>query len=85
MVLTTQQLAMRIQLSRYQYLTTTHDISLAWAGLGAALMSLWRQWKLQVSAVQVLGVAIYLTSVALLHVTIPTLVRGALMRRNHEN
>lgn len=82
MVFTTQQLAMKIQLSKHQYLTTTHDISLAWAGLGAALMSLRGQWRLRVSLWQVLTIVIYLTCIALLHVSIPTLVSTSLWTRS---
>ena len=74
MVVTTQQLAMKIQLSRFQYLTTTHDVALAWSGLGASLVSLWRQARLPVSLWQVMTVAVYLGCIAVLHITLPTLV-----------
>lgn len=79
MVVTTQLLAMRILLSRYQYLTTTHDVALAWSGLGASLVSLTKQIRLPVSFRHVLPVALYLGCMAVLHITIPTLVSCVLL------
>ena len=84
MIVTTQQLAIRIHLSRKQYVTTTHDVALAWSGLGAAVMSLWRQHTLPASVWQVLTIAIYLGSIAILHITIPTLVSWLFRRSNSQ-
>ncbi|KAH7922495.1 hypothetical protein BV22DRAFT_655249 [Leucogyrophana mollusca] len=69
MVATTQQLALQRNLLRHQTLTATHDNSGAWSGLGAALISLWRQIKIPAAVWGVLFVTLYLVCIAVLHVT----------------
>ena len=83
MIATTQQLAIRINLARKQFVTTTHDVAFAWSGLGAAVMSLWRQHTLAASVWQVLTITVYLGSIAILHITIPTLVSGLHLMLHH--
>ncbi|KAH7917960.1 hypothetical protein BV22DRAFT_922494 [Leucogyrophana mollusca] len=74
LVLSTQRLALRRNLVSYQTLTATHDLSAGWAGLGSALLSLWRQTSVRASLFGTLCVALYLGGIAVLHVTTSALL-----------
>ncbi|KAJ6514660.1 hypothetical protein DFH09DRAFT_1431637 [Mycena vulgaris] len=73
LVFMTQTLSMRGDLQIYQTLSATHDNTAAWAGLGSAVLYLWRQRVVSASIRGVLLVAFYLTNIALLHVTMPNI------------
>ena len=61
-------------LSRPQKLTATHDISGAWAGLGAAAANLWKQTEMASSTKATLLILFYLSCVSVLHVASPTIM-----------
>ncbi|KAJ7610615.1 hypothetical protein DFH06DRAFT_1485488 [Mycena polygramma] len=67
----TQKLAMHYNLSARQTLTATHDNIAAWNGLGSALSMVYAQFKLPASVFGTSIVAVYLSCLALLHVTLP--------------
>ncbi|KAG1848851.1 hypothetical protein C8R48DRAFT_778782 [Suillus tomentosus] len=71
----TQRLAISRTLVRRVKLTAVHDISCAWAGLGSALTSVWRQTDICASRWTTSAVAIYLASITVLHVTSSTLLQ----------
>lgn len=71
----TQQLAIARTLVRRLKLTAIHDISGAWAGLGSALSSVWRQADIPASWWTTSAVAAYLASITVLHVTSSTLLQ----------
>jgi hypothetical protein len=73
LVIVTQQLAIRGIVLKCQTLTATHDESAAWAGLGSALLVLWRQTRIAASVVGTLSVTIYLTGISVLHISTPSL------------
>ncbi|KAI0938477.1 hypothetical protein AcV5_000154 [Taiwanofungus camphoratus] len=50
-------------------LTAIHDVMNAWSGLGAALITLWRQQRVAASVVATLEVTIYLACISILHIT----------------
>jgi hypothetical protein len=58
-----------------QKLTAIHDISGAWAGLGSALSSVWRQIGITASWWAVSAVTAYLANISVLHVTSSTLLQ----------
>ncbi|KAH7882201.1 hypothetical protein F5I97DRAFT_437003 [Phlebopus sp. FC_14] len=74
LVVLTQQLALRSNLLRRQTLTALHDKSLAWGGLGASILSLWRQGTLPTAVCGTLSVVLYLISISILHVTSSSLL-----------
>ncbi|KAG2335497.1 hypothetical protein BDR05DRAFT_971644 [Suillus weaverae] len=71
----TQRLAMSRTLVRRLKLTAIHDISGAWAGLGSALSSIWRQIDIPASWWAISAVTVYLASISVLHVTSSTLLQ----------
>ncbi|KAG1810419.1 uncharacterized protein HD556DRAFT_1302722 [Suillus plorans] len=71
----TQRLAISRTLVRRVKLTAVHDISGAWAGLGSALTSVWRQTDICAARWTTSAVAIYLASITVLHVTSSTLLQ----------
>ncbi|KAG2137890.1 uncharacterized protein EDB93DRAFT_755839 [Suillus bovinus] len=71
----TQRLSISRTLVRRVKLTAIHDISGAWAGLGSALNSVWRQTDTPASWWTTSAVAVYLTSITVLHVTSSTLLQ----------
>jgi hypothetical protein len=71
----TQWLAMSRTLVRRQKLTTIHDISGAWAGLGSALSNVWQQIRIPASWWAISAVTVYLTSISVLHVTSSSLLQ----------
>ncbi|KAG2344907.1 hypothetical protein BDR05DRAFT_961313 [Suillus weaverae] len=71
----TQRLAISRTLVRRMKLTAIHDISGAWAGLGSALSSIWRQIDIPASWWAVSAVTVYLASISVLHVTSSTLLQ----------
>ncbi|KIJ64324.1 hypothetical protein HYDPIDRAFT_28768 [Hydnomerulius pinastri MD-312] len=75
LVYITQSLALWYALSRRQKLTTVHDVSSAWSGLGSAICGLWQQSTLEASSRQLLLVTAYLGSVAVLHISSSTIMQ----------
>ncbi|KAG2127701.1 hypothetical protein DEU56DRAFT_915676 [Suillus clintonianus] len=71
----TQRLGVSRTLVRRLKLTAIHDISGAWAGLGSALSSVWRQTDIPASLWTTAGVTAYLASMSVLHVTSSTLLQ----------
>ncbi|KAG1744644.1 uncharacterized protein EDB91DRAFT_1246758 [Suillus paluster] len=75
LVFLTQRLAMSRALVRHLKLTTIHDISSAWAGLGSALSSVWKQIDVPTSLWATTAVTTYLVCISVLHVTSSTLLQ----------
>ncbi|KAG1744598.1 uncharacterized protein EDB91DRAFT_1200164 [Suillus paluster] len=71
----TQRLAISRTLVRRLKLTAIHDISGAWAGLGSALSSVWRQTDIPASWWMTSAVTAYLTSISVLHITSSTILQ----------
>ncbi|KAI0929983.1 hypothetical protein AcV5_006808 [Taiwanofungus camphoratus] len=69
LLVSTQRLALKRVLLKRQTLTAAHDVSSAWTGLGAALVSLWRQTSISASLFGTSLVAMYLAGTAVLHIT----------------
>ncbi|KAG1809140.1 uncharacterized protein BJ212DRAFT_1484643 [Suillus subaureus] len=59
----------------YLKLTTIHDISSAWAGLGSALSSVWKQTGVPASLWATTAVTTYLLCISVLHITSSTLLQ----------
>ncbi|KAG1840624.1 hypothetical protein F4604DRAFT_1832186 [Suillus subluteus] len=75
LVFLTQRLAMSRALVRRLKLTTIHDISSAWAGLGSALSNVWKQIHIPASLWATTAVTTYLVCISVLHVTSSTLLQ----------
>ncbi|KAG2119334.1 hypothetical protein DEU56DRAFT_836709 [Suillus clintonianus] len=75
LVFLTQRLAMSRALVRRLKLTSIHDISGAWAGLGSALNTVWKQTGAPASLWATTAVTSYLLCVSVLHVTSSTLLQ----------
>ncbi|KAJ7721331.1 hypothetical protein B0H14DRAFT_3170330 [Mycena olivaceomarginata] len=73
LVFVTQALSRRRSLQMDQSLTATHDNAAAWAGIGAALLHLWYQKAVRASIGRTLATALYLMTIAGLHITISSL------------
>ncbi|KAG2078569.1 hypothetical protein BDR04DRAFT_1226524 [Suillus decipiens] len=71
----TQRLAMSRMLVRRQKLTAIHDISGAWAGIGSALSSVWKQIDIPASWWMTSAVTVYLAGISVLHITSSTLLQ----------
>ncbi|KAG2137886.1 uncharacterized protein EDB93DRAFT_1106508 [Suillus bovinus] len=71
----TQRLAISRILVRQVKLTAIHDVSGAWAGLGSALSSVWRQTDIPAAWWTTSAVAAYLVSITVLDVTSSTLLQ----------
>ncbi|KAH7908560.1 hypothetical protein BJ138DRAFT_1115739 [Hygrophoropsis aurantiaca] len=69
LVYMTRRVSLARRLSRRQMLTTVHDVTGAWGGLGAALDGLWQQTKIVASPLGVFSVTVYLLSITILHIT----------------
>lgn len=54
-------------------LTFVQDNASAWAGLGAALLSLWKQRSSSPYVMGIVQVTAYLACIAILHITTPSL------------
>ncbi|KAG1767899.1 hypothetical protein EV702DRAFT_979800 [Suillus placidus] len=75
LVFLTQRLAISRALIRRLKLTAIHDISGAWAGLGSALSSVWKQTGIPASLWATTAVTTYLVCISVLHVTSSTLLQ----------
>ncbi|KAG1799954.1 uncharacterized protein BJ212DRAFT_1581685 [Suillus subaureus] len=75
LVFLTQRLAISRALVRRLKLTTIHDISNAWAGLGSALINVWKQTRVPASLWATTAVTTYLVCISVLHVTSSTLLQ----------
>jgi len=73
MLLTTQQLVVRRDLGTRRTLTSTNDSDVAWSGLGSSLLTLWRQFELPAHVGETLIAVVYLSGIAALHITTPSL------------
>ncbi|KAI0935251.1 hypothetical protein AcV7_003741 [Taiwanofungus camphoratus] len=69
----TQRLALKRVLLKRQTFTAAHDVSSAWTGLGAALVSLWRQTSISASLFGTSLVAMHLAGITVLHIATPSL------------
>jgi hypothetical protein len=79
-----QQLVIR-QNSMESYrptLTDLHDTDTAWAGLGGAMLTLWRQKKLPRNPLRVVLAAVYLIGIAALHTTVPAIISIKLLNQS---
>ncbi|KAJ7610620.1 hypothetical protein DFH06DRAFT_171956 [Mycena polygramma] len=65
---------MQYNLRVRQTLTATHDSVAAWNGLGSALSGLYAQFKVPASVFGTLTAAVYLSCLALLHITSPAIL-----------
>lgn len=65
----TQHFAVQLIFLERWTLTAIHDVMNAWSGLGAALITLWRQQRVAASVVATLEVTIYLACISILHIT----------------
>ena len=73
LVVITQKLATQGMLLKPQTLTATHDESVAWSGLGSALLVLLKQTRIPASVLGTLLIAIYLIGISVLHISTPSL------------
>ncbi|EIW84523.1 hypothetical protein CONPUDRAFT_135900 [Coniophora puteana RWD-64-598 SS2] len=74
LVYTTQRLATRRAFKQRQTLTALHDQMSAWAGLGSAVISLFNQFDLAAAILGTGTIVSYLTLIAIIHITTPTLI-----------
>ncbi|KAG2757956.1 hypothetical protein P692DRAFT_20710186 [Suillus brevipes Sb2] len=75
LVFLTQRLALSRALRHRLKLTSIHDISGAWSGLGSALSSVWKQTAIRASVWTTTAVTAYLVCISVLHVTSSTLLQ----------
>ncbi|KAG1767888.1 hypothetical protein EV702DRAFT_1035862 [Suillus placidus] len=75
LVFLTQRLAISRVLTRHLKLTAIHDIFGAWAGLGSALSSVWKQADIHASLWATTAVTTYLVCISVLHITSSTLLQ----------
>ncbi|KAG1744344.1 hypothetical protein EDD22DRAFT_290739 [Suillus occidentalis] len=75
LVFLTQRLAMSRALVSRLKLTSIHDISGAWAGIGSALSSVWKQTGTPALLWATTSVTAYLVCISVLHVTSSTLLQ----------
>ncbi|KAH7904351.1 hypothetical protein BJ138DRAFT_931006 [Hygrophoropsis aurantiaca] len=75
LVFATQRLALSYNFSRRQKLTSIHDISEAWIGIGAALSGLWDQIRIKTSMRATIAITIYLLSISVLHITSSSIIQ----------
>ncbi|KAJ7848909.1 hypothetical protein B0H13DRAFT_1906509 [Mycena leptocephala] len=73
LVLVTQVLSTRRNLTVNQTLTATHDAAAAWSGIGSAMVHIWRQRTVLASVFGVMSPFLYLGNILVLHITIPAL------------
>ena len=73
MLLITQQLIILRDLGTRRTLTSTHDSDMAWSGLGRSLLTLWRQIEIPAHVGGTLTAVVYLTAIAVLHISTPSL------------
>ncbi|KAH7918555.1 hypothetical protein BV22DRAFT_1134501 [Leucogyrophana mollusca] len=75
LVYLTQRVSLSRRLSQRQMLTTIHDVTGAWGGLGAALDGLWQQTKVVASPLGVLSVTAYLLNISVLHIASSSIIQ----------
>ncbi|KAJ7156302.1 hypothetical protein C8R46DRAFT_1040834 [Mycena filopes] len=73
LVFLTQTLSTRRSLQIKQTVTAIHDSAAAWAGIGSAILHLWRQTAVRGSTFGVLSALVYLGNILVLHITTPAL------------
>ena len=73
LVFLTQYVTLLAILSGRYTLTALQDMASAWTGLGAAILTLWRQAKSPSYVIGLIQVTLYLVSVSSLHITTPSL------------
>ncbi|KAJ6467344.1 hypothetical protein C8R45DRAFT_1079289 [Mycena sanguinolenta] len=66
-------LSMRRNMHEIRSLTATHDCATAWAGIGSAVVQIWRQKAARSSIPGVLSVFLYLGNILVLGITTPAL------------
>ena len=75
LVFIVQQLATSKLIAQRHYLTTVHDTANAWTGIGAAVYALVQQRKLPSSIWAIIGVAMYLACVSVMHIASSTIMQ----------
>ncbi|KAH7918814.1 hypothetical protein BV22DRAFT_1134312 [Leucogyrophana mollusca] len=75
LVYLTQRVSLSRRLSQRQMLTTIHDMTGAWGGLGAALDGLWQQTKIAASPLGVISVTAYLLNISVLHIASSSIIQ----------
>ncbi|KAJ6615026.1 hypothetical protein B0H10DRAFT_110761 [Mycena sp. CBHHK59/15] len=73
LVYLTQKLAITGAVQTYSILTATHDKIQAWAGVGSAVLTLYKQLELPASFLSTLSICAYLSSISILQITTPAL------------
>ena len=69
-----QQLGLSKLIAQRHFLTTVHDTANAWTGVGAAVYSLFQQQNLSSSMWLIVGVAVYLGCVSVIHIASTTIM-----------
>lgn len=69
----TQSLALHKLVSGRHTLTYIHDAMSAWAGIGSAIIGLWRQYSSISTLLGIVHITAYLACISALHVTTPSL------------
>lgn len=75
LVFLTQQLAVSRNLLLRQKLTSAHDKTSAWNGLGSAVVAVWRQYSIPTAVSGTIAIATYLACISALHITTPAILR----------
>lgn len=70
-----QRLALFKLVSERRKLTTVHDVSGAWTGIGAVIHILWQQRKRSLSTREIKAVGAYLSMMLVLHITSSSIMR----------
>ena len=76
LVLLTQRLALREDISKVQTLTAIHDKSNTWLGVGSAFVSTYQQTRLRAAGIGVIYILAYLAGISVLHVSIPSMLHA---------
>jgi hypothetical protein len=84
MLFCVQQLVVRRSSTKHyrSTLTDLHDTDTAWAGLGGAMLALWRQKSLPRYPLRVTIAAVYLIGIAALHTTVPAIISIKLLNES---
>ena len=70
-----QQLAIAKLIAQRHYLTTVHDTTNAWAGIGASLSALLQQKNQPSSLWAIIGVMVYLICISVMHIASSTVLQ----------
>ncbi|KAJ7156281.1 hypothetical protein C8R46DRAFT_1294945 [Mycena filopes] len=84
LVFVTQTLFTRRNLQMKQTVTAIHDSAAAWAGIGSAILHLWRQVAVHGSMFGVLSALLYLGNILALHISTPALFSVVVFNATHD-